>query len=344
MKKICLTGGGTAGHIMPNIAIFEEAKHEFDFFYIGAKNSMEEKLITPLMPFYSASMVKLIRKVTFKNLKIPFVLIKSVLECKRILKHQKPDIIFSKGGFVSVPVAIAGYLLKIPVVTHESDLSLGLGNKIVVKFAREICTSFEKTAKGLKKGVYTGAPIRKCFEKPNKQRAINLISNYNPRAKTIVVVGGSLGSANLNSVIKNSITKLNDFNVVHIVGRGKALNSLNAKNYTQFEFVDNIEDFFALGDIVITRGGSNALFELLYMKKNMIIVPLGKGESRGDQLENAKVFQNNNWAKVLLEEELTPQNLCLKINRPFNLSFPKQVQNGTQNILNVIKKHIKQTK
>ncbi len=342
MKKICLTGGGTAGHIMPNIAIFEEAKNEFEFFYIGAKNSMEEKLITPLMPFYSAPMVKLVRAFTFKNLKIPFVLIKSIIECKIILQREKPNLIFSKGGFVSVPVCLAGFLLKIPIITHESDLTLGLGNKIISKIAKQVCTSFEQTATGIKKGEYTGAPIRSCFKNANKNNAIELIKNYNPTKKTIIVVGGSLGSKNLNNAIIGCLKILQNFNVVHIVGKGNFNPNVKFSNYTQIEFAPNIADLFALSDIVITRGGSNALFELLHLNKKMIIVPLGKSQSRGDQLQNAQVFEKNGWATVLQEENLEATTLVETINQTLNKNFntPKNI-NGTQNILAVIKKYAK---
>lgn len=344
MKKICLTGGGTAGHIMPNIAIFEESHNNFDFFYIGAKNSMEEKLISPLMPFFSAPMVKFVRSFTLKNLKIPFILLKSISACKKILKKEKPALVFSKGGFVSVPVCIAAFLLKIPVITHESDLSLGLGNKIICKFSKKVCTSFKETATKTKKGVFTGSPIRICFENANKSRAIPLINNYNINKKTIVVIGGSLGSKKLNEAILQAVGSLKNYNIVHIVGKNNKNNNLNKNidNYTQLEFVNNIADVFDLADIVITRGGSNALFELLHMHKKMIIVPLSKNESRGDQIENAIYFKNNKWAEVVFEEDLTTQNLLNTINKCLETEyiFPTNT-NGTKNILKAINNEIK---
>lgn len=341
-KKICLTGGGTAGHIMPNIAIFEEANNKYDFMYIGAKNSMEEKLITPIMPFFSAPMVKFVRSFTLKNLKIPFILLGSIITCKKILKSEKPDIIFSKGGFVSVPVAIAASLLKIPVITHESDLTLGLGNKIVGKFSKKICTSFEETSGYNKKGVFTGTAIRKCFDNFDKTRAIKLLKNFDITKQTVLIIGGSLGSKNLNKAIRNSLNNLQNYNVVHIVGKNNLDTTINSKNYFQLEFVENIADFFALSDVVITRGGSNALFELKYMNKKIIIVPLGKAQSRGDQIENAKVFEKKGWADIILEENLTSNTLLKTINK--QLKTPEIQKNsninGTKNILKTLEEFL----
>ena len=342
MKKICLTGGGTAGHIMPNIALFEYAKDEFEFMYIGAKGSMEEKLITPLMPFFSAPMVKLVRSFTLKNFKIPFVLLNSVLKIKKILKEQKPDIIFSKGGFVSVPVAIAGFILKIPVITHESDLTLGLANKIISKFSKKICTSFEETALSLKKGVFTGTAIRKCFENPNKSMAKTQLKNFDENKKTILIIGGSLGSKNLNCAILTALNSLKEYNVVHIVGKNNLKPNIKQSNYYQIEFAENIADFFDLADLIITRGGSNCLFEIAYMNKKMIIIPLSKQQSRGDQIENANLFKKKNLAEVILEEDLTTTKLVNAINNCINKNFNYlNIKNGTQNILNVIKSYIK---
>jgi len=344
MKIIVLTGGGTAGHIMPNLALLPELQKEFDkIYYLGAKNSMEEKIILEYknIEFISIPTTKLIRKLTLKNLLIPFKLINSINKTKKILKQIKPDVIFCKGGFVSVPVAIAGKQCKIPVVSHESDLSMGLANKIILKFANKVCTSFEDTAKISNKCICTGTPIRQQIFNGNKQ---NILSKFKPdiNKPTILFFGGSLGSKKINTLVENSIDELiKKYNVLHIIGKGNK-NNITKPNYYAVEFAGSIENFFASADIVICRGGANSLFELLALKKPMLIIPLSKAESRGDQLENAEYFKNHYHAEVLQESEATTTTLLNKLNN-INLNRHKIVSlmtktniNANKNIVDVI--------
>lgn len=342
-KKIVLTGGGTAGHITPHLALLDYLKRDFDCYYIGSKNGMENQIISPLMPFYQIETVKLKRKFDLSNLLIPFKLIKGVCQAKKILKKIKPNVIFSKGGFVAVPVVLAAHQLKIPIITHESDLTMGLANKLIKNKCKFVCTSFESTSKNLKNGIYSGSPIRREIFNGNKQ---NIIKNYtfDPSKPNLVFIGGSLGSQNINNAVKKSLdTLLKKYNILHIVGKNNIDKSINKKHYEQLEFIKNVQDAFEFADVVITRGGSNALFELLAIKKPMLIIPLSKQESRGDQVDNAKYFENKGFANVLFEENLNSKTLVEKINQTYDerrkyISNMKQdCVNGTKKIIQIIK-------
>lgn len=318
-KTLILTGGGTAGHIMPNLALLPMLEKEYDkIYYLGSKNSMEEKIIKQYknISFVEIPTTKLIRKFTFKNLLIPFKLLNSVCKTKRVIKKIKPSVIFCKGGFVSVPVAIAGHMCKIPVIAHESDYSMGLANKIILKFASTICTTFEDTAKVSKKCICTGTPIRKQIFEGKKANVLNLF-DYDKSKKTILFFGGSLGSKNINKLVEQGLDSLlKKYNVLHITGKGNKLN-IKEKGYYQVEFTNKIEDFFDASDLVVCRGGANSLFELLALKKQMIIIPLSKAESRGDQLENADYFKKNGLADVMFEENMSVELLLKKMDDIF---------------------------
>jgi len=316
-KTIVLTGGGTAGHIMPNIALLLELQNHFDkIYYLGGKNSMEENIIKDykFVTFVAIPTTKLIRSLTPKNLAIPFKLISAISKTKKILKDINPSVIFCKGGFVSVPVAIAGKKLHIPVISHESDLSMGLANKIILRRAKVMCTSFEDTAKKNKKCVCTGSPIRNQILNGKRELAIKEFVGYNKLLPTVMLFGGSLGAKNINNLVFNSLAGLTKkYNVVHIVGKGNKTNT-HFPNYLQLEFTKSIEHFFALADIVVCRGGANSLFELLAIKKPMLIIPLSKKQSRGDQIENAKYFKNKGFAEIMYEEEMNTNLLLKNIN------------------------------
>ena len=315
MRTIVLTGGGTAGHIMPNLALIPELKKYFDkIIYIGSKNGMEKNLVNKFnnVEFIEIDTVKFVRKLTLKNLLIPFKLIHSIRQCKKLLKKIKPNIIFSKGGFVALPVCFAGKSLGIKIISHESDYSFGLANKLILKKCDYMLTSFRDTCSN-NKCIYTGSPIREQIFKGNKEKIQNLFKDKQP---IILVLGGSLGSKKINENIRKCLDKLTAFNIMHIVGKDNI--QVNAKkNYIQVEFADNIEDYFSASDIVISRAGANTIFELLALKKPMLLIPLGKKASRGDQVENALAFKNKGFASVLYEENLNTENLVKSINNLF---------------------------
>lgn len=345
MKKIIFTGGGTGGHIYPNLALMNDLKNKYQIIYIGSKNSMEKKLVKDNYKFYGIDTVKFVRSLSLKNLLIPFKLFSSIKQAKKILKQEKPDLIFSKGGFVSLPVVLAGNKLGIPCITHESDLSLGLANKLIKNKCKYVCTSFDKVAKSLKNGIHTGSPIRKEIFNANKTYFSKQfpIKNNKPN---LLIFGGSLGSKVINNIVFENIGELcKDYNIFHIVGKNNT-KKINEKDYYQFEYVNNIENLFAGADIIITRGGSNALFEILCIKKPMLIIPLSKQASRGDQIENAKYFYENGFANILYEEDLSIDNLqnaiktTLKNKDSYIQNMSKATAYGNKNIINLIDKTI----
>jgi UDP-N-acetylglucosamine--N-acetylmuramyl-(pentapeptide) pyrophosphoryl-undecaprenol N-acetylglucosamine transferase len=338
MKKIIFTGGGSLGHFTPNIAIFNQLKDEYKCVYIGS-NGIEKEKGSHLMPYYTIDAPKLIRSFTFKNFLIPIKLIKSINECKKILLKEKPNLIFSKGGYVSIPVVLAGSSLHIPILTHESDYTLGLANKIIAKKSKYVCTSFEETSKKLKNGIFTGSPIRDQIFNGDKNKVIKKF-NLDTSKKTILVVGGSLGAENINLNIRKILPQLKEYNIIHLVGKGKINKEIKQNNYYQEEFTNNIEDYFDLASLVITRGGSNTLFELLSLKKTMLIIPLSSG--RGDQILNAKSFYNNGYGNILFEENMNEITLKEKINETIKNAKiyennMKKCENGTENIVKLIK-------
>ena len=287
--KIVLTGGGTAGHIIPNIALIDDLQKHFDeIFYIGSGKQLEKDLILPYnIKYFSIETPKLVRKFTFKNMVIPLKLITSINDCKRILKDLSPDVVFSKGGYVSLPVVVAAHKLGIKVLAHESDLTMGLANKISKWYCNKICTTFDSTAKG-KKFVCTGAPIRKEFKKFDAAPA------FKNKLPTILFVGGSQGAAAINKFILENLDTLTlKYNIIHLCGKGKSSGAKHA-HYIEIEFSNDMPTLINQCDVVFTRGGSNALFEILAVNKPMIIYPLSKKESRGDQIENAKYFEQRN--------------------------------------------------
>lgn len=352
MKTIVLTGGGTGGHVIPHLAILEDLKKEFDnIIYIGSIDGIEKDIISKekSIKYYPIPTVKFIRKLTLKNLSIPFKLLNSISKAKKILKDTKPNIIFSKGGFVSVPVVIAAKKLNIPIISHESDLSMGLANKIIYKYCNKMCTTFEKTAKNRKKCIYTGSPIRKSLFEGKISEAQKL-TNFKTQKPTILFVGGSTGAKTLNEIIYKTLPILTKkYNLIHIVGKGKKRQNISYDDYVQLEFVNNIENIFAVTDIVVSRAGSNAIYEFLSLKKPMLLIPLPKTQSRGDQIENANYFKQLNIATVLEQEKLTTNSLVLEIENLFknkdkfiNNMKNLKTKDGNKKIVEIIKKYTKQ--
>jgi UDP-N-acetylglucosamine--N-acetylmuramyl-(pentapeptide) pyrophosphoryl-undecaprenol N-acetylglucosamine transferase len=350
MKKIVLTGGGSAGHVTPNLALLPKLKNSFEIHYIGT-NGIEKEIMKNQsgVLYHEISAVKLIRSFEIKNLLIPFKLLKAINESKKLLQEIKPNIVFSKGGFVAVPVVIAASQLKIPIVSHESDLTMGLANKIILTKCNVMCCSFEKTALTCgSKCVYSGTPIRQQLFKGNAEIALNECKFTNPNKPCLLVMGGSLGAKAINEVVVNSLSELTKtFNVIHIVGNGNLTNTINS-SYYQTEYTFEIENFLALASIVISRAGSNSINEFLALKKPMLLIPLPKAQSRGDQILNAQEFAKHNFCNVLLQENLTPKTLVkevynLNANRAkfINAMSSAHVPNGVDNVFNLIIKYSK---
>ena len=319
MKKIVLTGGGTAGHVTPNIALLPSLQEAgFEVHYIGSYEGIEKKLIEDMgVPYYGISSGKLRRYFDIKNFSDPFRVIKGFQEANHILKKLKPDIVFSKGGFVTVPVVMAAKKNKIPAIIHESDMTPGLANKLCIPSAEKVCCNFKETFDLLPEGkaVLTGTPIRKeLFEgNPKKAAAFCGLSADKP---TILVIGGSSGSVAINNAIRESLDEiLPRFQIIHLCGKGHLDESVkNKKGYVQFEYISKeLRDLFALSDLVISRAGANAICELLALKKPNILIPLSKAASRGDQILNAKSFKKNGFSYVIEEEELSKASLLSAI-------------------------------
>lgn len=309
MKKIVLTGGGTAGHVTPNIALLPALRETgFDVFYMGSFEGIESRLIPDFdVPYYGISTGKFRRYFDLKNFSDPFRVIKGYMEARKILKEIKPDVVFSKGGFVSVPVVRAAADLHIPCILHESDMTPGLANKLCIPLADKVCCNFPETLKNLpaNKAVLTGTPIRAELAKGNRIAALEACG-FTANKPVIMVVGGSQGSASINQVVREALPRLlEDFQVLHLCGKDKVDNlMLSVPGYKQFEYVKaELKDFFALADIVVSRAGANAICELLALKKPNILIPLSVG-SRGDQILNASSFEEQGFSIVIKEESL----------------------------------------
>lgn len=315
MKKIILTGGGTAGHVTPNIALLPRLKEMgFDVSYIGSYEGMEKKLIEEQnIPYYGISSGKLRRYKSIKNLSDPFRVIKGFFEAMGLMRKLKPDVIFSKGGFVVVPVVLAAKLHRVPIVIHESDMTPGLATKISIPCATKICCNFPETFKMLpeKKAILSGSPIRTELLKGNKNNAYKLCG-FDGSKPILLVVGGSTGSANVNNAIRSILDKLLvSFDVIHLCGKGKTdSNFNNKKGYVQFEYAkDELKDYFAASDIVVSRAGANAICELLAIRKPNLLIPLSARASRGDQILNANSFKAQGYSEVIDEDELNDELL-----------------------------------
>lgn len=321
MKKIILTGGGTAGHVTPNIALLPSLKDAgYDISYIGSYEGIEKQLIEDFgIPYHGISSGKLRRYKSLKNLSDPFRVLKGYFQARKLMKELKPDIVFSKGGFVTVPVVLAASHKKIPVIIHESDMTPGLANKIAMKGATKICCNFPETLQYLpkNKAVLTGSPIRKELLSGNKLEGLKLCG-FSSEKPVLLVVGGSTGAVKVNEAVRAVLPELlKTFQVVHLCGKGKTDDSLNGTaGYVQFEYISKeMRDLFAIADIVISRAGANAICELLALKKPTLLIPLSAAASRGDQILNAKSFKEHGYADVLEEENITPDSLLDAVNK-----------------------------
>ena len=348
-RKIVLTGGGTMGHIKPHLSILPDLMKYFDTIdYIGSQNGIEKETISkyPIVTYHSIPATKFDRSNILKNITIPFVLFDAIKQAKKILKELQPDVIFSKGGYVSVPVVLAGKSLGIPTIIHESDLTLGLANKIASKHATIVCTTFPETAKHLSNGVWIGSPIDPRLEFANPENARKKFT-LDRKRPTITITGGSLGASAINDAIEHHLPELvKKFNIIHLTGKNKAIN-FSHKYYHQMEFSDSVGEIFKASDLVISRAGSNTIFELALLKTPMLLIPLPKNASRGDQIENAKYFRSLGLAEVLQQSDLNDKLLatidkCLLNKTNFKRALINaDYKNGKDNLVRQILKTIK---
>lgn len=309
MKKILFTGGGSAGHVLPSIALIEEILSEgiADVCYIGT-SGIEKSILTEWkIPFYEISCPKLIRGGGFsafkENMKIPFRLKKAIAEAKKGLEIFRPDVVFSKGGFVSLPVVIASKKLKIPCLAHESDFSPGLTTRLTAKKCVKTFTSFPETAEKIKRGVYSGAPIRQNIFSTSKADARRKLG-IGFQEKVLLIFGGGSGSKTLNDAVRSILNKLTEnYYVIHVCGKGNRIHCTLEK-YLQFEFTSDMGTLYASADAVVSRAGAGTIFELLALKKSALLIPL-EGSTRGDQMENAHYFQNRGLCHVLRQNSLS---------------------------------------
>lgn len=323
--RIILTGGGTAGHVTPNLALLPYLKEEgFEVAYIGSYNFIESKLIPEAgIPYYGVSTGMLRRYKTLKNLTDPFKVFKGIRQAKKVIKEFKPDVIFSKGGYVGVPVTYAAKKCHVPVVLHESDMTPGLANKLCLPVASKICCNFPETVKLLpeKKAVLTGSPIRDELLEGDKDKGLKMCG-FNDHKPVIMVIGGSLGAASINLAVREALPDLlKDFQIVHICGKGKLDEELvNKMGYIQFEYVtEGLNNLFAMADLVISRAGANSICEILALKKPNLLIPLSKQASRGDQILNAKSFEAQGYSMVLEDESCNAKNLLEKVTELYFL-------------------------
>lgn len=349
MKRIVLTGGGTAGHVTPNIALLPELKREgYDIHYIGSYDGMERKLIEELnIPYHGISSGKLRRYFDPKNFSDPFKVIKGYLEARSLLKKLKPDIIFSKGGFVTVPVVLAAKSRKIPTIIHESDMTPGLANRICIPSASKVCANFPETLNHLPndKAVLTGSPIRKELFSGNKIKGLEFCG-FTLNKPVLLIIGGSLGSAAINDAVRAILpTLLEKFQVIHLCGKDKLDKSLeHTPGYVQFEYIkQELSDLFAAADIIISRSGANAICEILALRKPNILIPLSAASSRGDQILNAESFERQGFSYVLKEEDLTNESLLKSIHQVYDnrqtyidAMSKSELNNSIQAIINLI--------
>lgn len=320
-KRILFTGGGTAGHVIVNLALIPTFQEQgFDIDYIGSYEGIEKNLISSLpdVTYHSISTGKLRRYMSIENFKDPFKVLKGIFQAWRIIGKKKPQIIFSKGGFVSVPVIIAARLRGVPTIIHESDYTPGLANKLAIPFAKKILTTFPETAESLgkEKVEYVGAVVRDELFEGSEETGLQL-TGFTKDKPVILIIGGSSGSQHINNCIRRNLSDLLErFQIIHICGEDNVDESIKEEGYAQFGYVnDDLKHIFHIADFVISRAGSNAIFEFLSLRLPMLLIPLPLSASRGDQIVNAKSFEKKGFAHVLQDEEMTDERFLAEINR-----------------------------
>ena len=324
MKKIVMTGGGTAGHVTPNIALMPALKEAgYDIQYIGSYNGIEKELIEAQnIPYTGIDSGKLRRYFDPKNFSDPFRVIKGYAQALGLMHKLKPDIVFSKGGFVSVPVVLAAKTCGVPAIIHESDITPGLANRIAIKGAKKVCCNFPETLKYLpaEKAVLTGSPIRRELLSGNPENAYKLCGFPTEKKPVLLIIGGSLGSRAINEAVRKVLAELlKDFHIIHLCGKGNLDESLvGTTGYAQFEYASSeLTDMLALADLAISRAGANSICELLALHKPNILIPLSAAASRGDQILNAKSFEKQGFSYVIQEEDVTEEGLLAAVREVF---------------------------
>lgn len=349
MKKIVLTGGGTAGHVTPNIALIPELqKQEYEVHYIGSYEGMESRLIADLkIPYYGIASGKLRRYIDPKNLTDPFKVVKGYSQAKRLLKQIQPDVVFSKGGFVAVPVVLAAKSRHIPCIIHESDMTPGLANKICIPCAQRVCTNFPETIEHIpaQKAILTGTPIRQELFHGDKKKGLELCG-FQDNKPVILIIGGSLGSVRVNEAVRAILPQLlQKYQVIHLCGKGKIDNSLiKIAGYVQFDYIkEELCDLMAAADIMISRAGANAICEILALRKPNILIPLSAQASRGDQILNAASFEKQGYSIVIQEEDITNEKMLEAVNEAYDnrVKYAKamersQLNNSIEKIVELI--------
>ena len=349
MKRIVLTGGGTAGHVTPHLSLIPRLRQEgYDIHYIGTEKGIEHEMIAqiPDVTYHAVKSGKLRRYFSLQNFTDPFRVVAGAFQSMHLMRKLKPDVLFSKGGFVSVPVVIGAWLCRVPAVCHESDLTPGLANRICARFATKVATTFPECAKALgAKGVHTGTPLRPELFQGSRAAGLAM-AGFDGRKPVLLMTGGSLGAQSVNKCLRESLPELlPHMDVLHLCGKGNLDESLaGLKGYCQKEFLSGeMPDALAVADLVLSRAGSNTLSELLALHKPMLLVPYPLSASRGDQIENAKSYERQGLARVLMQENMTPRTmtdalLSLLADRDQLLQALKNypVQDGTDAVLRMI--------
>lgn len=328
MKKIMFCGGGSAGHVIPNLALCEDLNGKAELCYIGTDAIENELCKKAGIRFIEFKAVKLVRGKILCNLKIPCAMHRSISQCRKILSEEKPDLLFCKGGYVSLAPAIAAHKLNIPVITHESDLTPGLANRLIASKCESFLTTFPSTADKFANGVCTGSPMRSSLFNVNKASCKRKICpDLRP---TILVFGGGSGSASINACLRSALPHITqNYNVIHLCGKGNAVDS-NIRGYVQLEFADDMACIYGAADYAVSRCGSNSANELIALRIPTLFIPLCNSASRGDQVENAQYFRSLGLCRILDEDELTAENLHKEIE---NLTRDDKLKAALENYI-----------
>ncbi|MCU5223003.1 undecaprenyldiphospho-muramoylpentapeptide beta-N-acetylglucosaminyltransferase [Bacillus tropicus] len=352
-KKILFTGGGTAGHVMINIVLIPKFMEKgWGVEYIGSQNGIE-KLLVQNVKYNIVSTGKLRRYWDLENFKDPFKIIKGCIQSYKLMKRIKPDVIFSAGGFVSVPVVIGAWMNKVPVIIREPDSTLGLANKIALPFTTKLCTTFPQTGENVsnEKKVYVGPIVREEIERGNVLRGRSYCK-FKQDKPVLLIMGGSQGAQWINDMVRKSLeTLLLNFNIVHMCGKGKVDSSVGMEGYMQFEYIgEELPHILNMASVVVSRAGSTAISELLFLKKPMLLIPLTNSSSRGDQVLNAEYFSRQGYAEVILQDRVSTNTFIHAVNKLYtnkeryiqNMNGYKKINNeGIHQLIDIINEVVK---